>query len=185
MASDTTVRTRPVPPLAPQGALSESELPLDNPRARAALSLIWHEAALLDGRRYEEWDALWAEGGEYVIPIDRTATDFAATLNLVYDDDRMRRMRIERLTGGFSISADAAARTVRTVSRFTLAAQEDNAIEICSAQVLVGYKRGETLVLGADLRHRIVDTADGPRIARKIVHLINSDDAVTASGFLL
>jgi hypothetical protein len=27
--------------------------------------------------------------------------------------------------------------------------------------------------------------ADGPRIARKIVRLVNSEDAVTASGFLL
>jgi 3-phenylpropionate/cinnamic acid dioxygenase small subunit len=161
------------------------ELPLDDPRALAAVSLIWREAHLLDARRYAEWDGLWAEGGEYVVPIDREATDFASRLNLVYDDDRMRRMRIERLTGGFSISAAAAARTVRTVSRFVVTGREEDAIEVCAAQVLVGYKREETFVLAADVTHRIVFSGDGPRIARKIVRLVNSEDAVTASGFLL
>lgn len=160
-------------------------LPLDDPRALAAVSLVWREAHLLDARRYEEWDGLWMEGGEYVVPIDRETTDFAATLNLVYDDDRMRRMRIERLTGGFSISAAAAARTVRSVSRHVVTGRDGDAIEICSAQVLVGYKREETFVLAADVTHRIVFGTDGPRISRKIVRLVNSEEAVTASGFLL
>jgi 3-phenylpropionate/cinnamic acid dioxygenase small subunit len=170
---------------APGTAPAVAELPLDDPRALAAVSLIWREAHLLDARRYHEWDALWAEGGEYVVPIDRETTDFADTLNLVYDDDRMRRMRVERLTGGLSISAAAAARTVRSVSRFVVTGREEDALEVCSAQILVGYKREETFVLAADVTHRLVFGADGPRISRKIVRLVNSDDTVTASGFLL
>lgn len=170
---------------APGTAALDTALPLDDPRALAAVSLIWREAHLLDARRYEEWDGLWAEGGEYIVPIDREATDYAGHLNLVYDDDRMRRMRIERLTSGFSISVAAAARTVRSVSRFVLSGHEEDAIEVCSAQILVGYKRDETFVLATDVTHRIVFGADGPRISRKIVRLVNSEEAVTASGFLL
>ncbi|WP_217552415.1 aromatic-ring-hydroxylating dioxygenase subunit beta [Streptomyces sp. GbtcB6] len=171
--------------MATEAPSTAVELPRDDPRALAAVSLIWHEAHLLDARRYAEWDELWSEGGEYVIPIDRDVTDFASRLNLVYDDDRMRRMRIERLTGGMSISAAAAARTVRSVSRFVVTGRATDAIEICSAQILVGYKREETFVLAADVTHRIVFGADGPRIARKIVQLVNSEETVTASGFLL
>ncbi|MCX4902837.1 aromatic-ring-hydroxylating dioxygenase subunit beta [Streptomyces sp. NBC_00878] len=171
--------------MATEAPRTEVELPLDDPRALSAVSLIWREAHLLDARRYDDWDGLWAEGGEYVVPIDREATDFASRLNLVYDDDRMRRMRVERLTGGFSISAAAAARTVRSVSRFVVTGREEDTIEVCSAQILVGYKREETFVLAADVTHRILFGTDGPRIARKIVRLVNSEDAVTASGFLL
>ncbi|MBP8536658.1 aromatic-ring-hydroxylating dioxygenase subunit beta [Streptomyces sp. MK37H] len=170
---------------APSAAVAAAELPLDDPRALAAVSLIWREAHLLDARAYREWDGLWAEGGEYVVPIDRGAVDFASRLNLVYDDDRMRRMRIERLTGGLSISAAAAARTVRTLSRFVVTGSEADAVELCSAQVLVGYKREETFVLAADVTHRIVFGGSGPRIHRKVVRLVNSEDTVTASGFLL
>ncbi|MER7397737.1 aromatic-ring-hydroxylating dioxygenase subunit beta [Streptomyces sp. NPDC000151] len=164
------------------------DLPVDlgDARVRAAIALIWHEARLLDAKEYGAWDTLWAPGGTYVVPIDPDTTDFAATLNLVYDDDRLRRMRIERLTGGFSLSAAAAARTVRTVSGFTVTARDEDTIELRSAMVLVGHKREETFVLAADVTHHLVfDQRENPRIQRKIIRLVNSQDAVTASGFLL
>ncbi|MEV0635910.1 aromatic-ring-hydroxylating dioxygenase subunit beta [Streptomyces sp. NPDC050619] len=170
-------------------------LGLTDARVSAAVQLVWREARLLDGKRYEEWDRLWAPDGRYVIPIDPETEDFESALNMVYDDDRMRRMRIERLTTGYSISAVAAARTVRTVSNFVVveavvrseASEESEgaAIELNSAQVLVGYKREETFVLGADLTHRIVFDDGEPRIARKVIRLLNSQEAVYATGFLL
>lgn len=84
-----------------------------------------------------------------------------------------------------SISAVAAARTVRTVSSFVVVRSAEDAVELNSAQVLVGYKREETFVLGADLTHRIVLDGGEPRIARKVIRLLNSQDAVSATGFLL
>ncbi|MFB6675394.1 aromatic-ring-hydroxylating dioxygenase subunit beta [Streptomyces sp. NPDC056390] len=151
----------------------------------AALELIWREADLLDRKDYEEWDRLWAPGGHYVIPISPDGGDFTSTLNMVYDDDRMRRMRIERLTSGNSISVAAAARTVRTLSRFVIRHRDSATVQLASAQVLVGHRREETFVLGADVTHRIRLDGDEPLIEEKIVRLINSEDAVNASGFLL
>lgn len=163
------------------------DLPVDlgDARMRAAIALIWHEARLLDAKDYHAWDALWADDGRYVVPIDPDTTDFAATLNLVHDDDRMRRMRIDRLTGGDSISAAAAARTVRTVSGFTLVQQDEESVELRSSMLLVGHKREETFVLAADVTHDLVFTQGAPLVKRKIIRLVNSQDAVTASGFLL
>lgn len=158
---------------------------LTDARVSAAIELVWREARLLDGKRYEEWDGLWAPDGRYVVPIDPETEDFEASLNMVYDDDRMRRMRIERLVSGYSISAVAAARTVRTVSTFVVVRSEEGVVELNSAQMLVGYKREETFVLGADLTHRIVFDGGEPRIARKVIRLLNSQEAVSATGFLL
>ncbi|MCX4703177.1 aromatic-ring-hydroxylating dioxygenase subunit beta [Streptomyces sp. NBC_01373] len=160
-------------------------LGLTDARVSAAVQLVWREARLLDGKRYEEWDRLWAPDSHYVIPIDPETEDFEAGLNMVYDDDRMRRMRIERLVSGYSISVAAAARTVRTVSSFVVLRSQDEAIELSSAQVLVGHRREETFVLGADLTHRIVFDGGEPRIARKVIRLLNSQEAVSATGFLL
>ncbi|WAM12511.1 aromatic-ring-hydroxylating dioxygenase subunit beta [Rhodococcus sp. JS3073] len=150
-----------------------------------AIELIWREAHLLDRKEYHDWDRLWAPGSRYVIPIDPDTDDFESELNMVYDDDRMRRMRIERLTSGYSISATAAARTVRTLSRFVVQHRDDETVELSSAQVLVGYRREETFVLGADVTHRIRLDGAEPLIEEKVVRLINSTDAVNASGFLL
>jgi 3-phenylpropionate/cinnamic acid dioxygenase small subunit len=167
------------------GQFVRSVLSLNDPRAGAAVELVWREAQLLDSKEYQEWDRLWAPDGRYVIPIDPEAKDFEAGLNMVYDDDRMRRMRIERLVTGYSISAVAAARTVRTVSRFVVVQADEESVELSSAQVLVGHKREQTFVLGADLTHRIVFDGAEPRIALKVVRLVNSDESVSASGFLL
>jgi len=167
----------------------ETALSLADPRVSAAIALVWHEARLLDDKDYQGWDRLWAPGGRYVIPIDWETKDFESTLNMVYDDERMRRMRIERLVSGYSISAVAAARTVRTVSRFVVVHadqdEDEGSVELSSAQVLVGHKRDDTFVLGADLTHRIVFDEAGPRIALKVIRLVNSHESVSASGFLL
>lgn len=154
-------------------------------RLDQAIELIWREAKLLDDKAYKEWDTLWTPDAHYVVPIDPKATDFAASLNLVYDDDRMRKLRITRLTSGYAQSVLSAARTARTLSRFVVVAETDEELEVSSAQVLVGHKREETFLLGADVTHRIRFGPDGPQIALKVVRLLNSDESIRASGFLL
>ncbi|OYO27560.1 aromatic-ring-hydroxylating dioxygenase subunit beta [Janthinobacterium sp. PC23-8] len=156
----------------------------DTPFGRA-IAFVWHEAELLDSKNYGDWGQLWADDGHYVVPIDPDTTDFASTLNYVYDDARMRRLRIERFTSGFSMSAADSAVTVRTVSRFTLVEAVDDEIEVRSAQLLAAFKRGATTLFAANLTHRIRLTEDGPKLVRKVVRLVNSQDALNALGFLL
>jgi len=150
-----------------------------------AIAFIWKEAELLDQKDYANWTTLWSEDGHYVVPIDHEATDFAAQLNYAYDDARMRKMRIERLTSGFAMSAADASATVRTVSRFVPVHLSETVVEVNSAQILVGYKRQTHTLFVANLTHRIRFTADGPKLEQKVVRLINSMDALNALGFLL
>lgn len=158
---------------------------LSDPRVVRAIELIWREAQLLDDKAYEEWETLFTTDGKYVIPVDPDTEDFESSLNMVYDDARMRRMRITRLVEGYSMSAVAAARTSRTVSRITVEDMSETTVTLRSAQVLVGFKREAFQILGADLTHRIRFTGDDARIELKLIRLVNSDSAVNASGFLL
>lgn len=158
---------------------------LADPRVGRAIELIWREAQLLDAKDYRAWETLWAEEGRYVIPVDPDTEDFESSLNMVFDDSRMRRMRITRLVEGYSMSAVASARTVRTLSRFTVEKLDGETVTLRSAQVLVGFKRDKFQMLGADVTHRIRLTDDGGLIELKLIRLVNSDSAVNASGFLL
>ena len=156
----------------------------------AAIALIWREAELLDRKAYADWLTLWTDTGHYTVPIDPTTTDFSSTLNYVYDDHVMRGLRVERMTCGFSASASDAARTVRTVSRFTKAGAPDvdNVIEVRSSQIVAANKRGITTLFAADLTHRIAlsSTPDGEaKIIDKVIRLIDSEEALNAIGFLL
>jgi 3-phenylpropionate/cinnamic acid dioxygenase small subunit len=155
------------------------------PAFAKAVQFIWREAELLDRKDYRAWLELWSPKGSYVVPIDPVATDFEATLNYVYDDHHMRALRVQRLSSGYSPSVTDAARTVRTVSRFTMSSDSADTVDVRSAQVVVAYKRGVATLFAADVEHRI-NLSDGePRIEQKVVRLIDSTDALSAIGFLL
>lgn len=158
---------------------------LNDENVQRAVNLIWHEAELLDRKDYLAWQELYSADAVYVIPIDPDTEDFGASLNMVYDDDRMRRMRVERMTQGFSPAAVAAARTIRTLSNFRILEADDSKVVVKSNQVVIAYKRGRFDTNAGEVIHTISLAAEGDRIEAKIIRLLNSEDAVTASGYLL
>lgn len=157
----------------------------NDPRVLRAIELVWKEAAALDAKDYPAWEEMFTDEGFYVIPIDPETTDFASSLNMIYDDKRMRHMRVERMMQGYAPSAVAAARTARVVSRFTVEEVSDTTVVIRSAQILSAFKRNEFHTIGAELTHTIELAESGDRIAEKVARLINSEDAVSAAGFLI
>ncbi|WP_312980389.1 aromatic-ring-hydroxylating dioxygenase subunit beta [Corynebacterium sp.] len=162
---------------------------LSDARVQRAIELIWYEAALLDRKDYPAWEKQFTEDGYYIVPVDPETEDFENSLNMIYDDARMRHLRVERLIQGFSPSAVAAATTVRTVSRFEVLELSDNEVVVRSAQIITAHKRNETRNLGAELTHRIrlAPDSDGDTdlIIQKVARLIDSQDAIGAAGFLI
>jgi 3-phenylpropionate/cinnamic acid dioxygenase small subunit len=155
-------------------------------RVLRAIALIWREAALLDAKDYLRWESMYTDDARYVVPIDPDTEDFESSLNMVYDDKRMRRLRVERMLQGYSPSAVAAARTVRVVSRFTVESVDDDIVTLKSAQILSAFKRDKFSTIGAELTHQVSLEDDGvDKIALKVARLIDSEDAVGAFGFLL
>jgi 3-phenylpropionate/cinnamic acid dioxygenase small subunit len=161
---------------------------LTDARVLRAVELIWREADLLDRKEYEAWNGLYAADGHYIVPIDPETEDFDNTLNMVYDDARMRGMRVTRMIEGYAIAAVDAARTIRTVSRFVPTSVDDDQVVLRSAQVLIAYKRGRHDIWAGEVEHRVRLSAEGPagdRIVRKVVRLVDSEGAPPAAGFLL
>lgn len=169
----------------PETATAPAPVPTTDPRVVRAIDLAWREAELLDRKDYDTWIDLFTDDGVYVIPIDPDTDDFANTLNMVYDDARMRRMRVTRMTEGYAIAAVDAARTVRTVSRFVPESVTDDEVVLRSAQILIASKRGHHDIWAADLVHHIRLSPAGDRIVQKVVRLVDSEEAVPAAGFLL
>ena len=145
----------------------------------------WQEADMLDRLDYKAWLKLWRDDGLYVVPVERNAADYADAVNVLYDDGAMREMRVKRLLSGFSMSSAPPARTVRTVSRFVETARSGDCVDIRAAQILVEYKYERHRLLAADVDYRIAMTPDGLKLARKVVTLVNSDDALHGIGYLL
>lgn len=150
-----------------------------------ATAFIWNEADMLDRLDYKPWLKLWAQGGLYIIPTERDVKDYAAVLNIVYDDATMREARAKRLLSGFSMSSAPPARTVRTVSRFVVTGREEGAIELRAAMLMGEYKYERMRVLAADVDYRLVREEGEVKLDRKVVRLVNCDDFLHGLGYLL
>ncbi|MGE6779474.1 aromatic-ring-hydroxylating dioxygenase subunit beta [Vreelandella titanicae] len=144
---------------------------------------IWHEAAILDAKEYDAWLDLWQPEGLYIIPIE-DADDYAAVLNLCYDDDKMRRDRIKRFQDGFSISSAPPAVTVRTLSRFVIDAVDGNTVVVSCAEHLVEDKFGRQRIWAANVRYTLTSSDTGFRLQEKVVRLLNSDGVLNSFSYL-
>ncbi|RMX07600.1 hypothetical protein D8I35_00135 [Corticibacter populi] len=155
------------------------------PLLNEVAAFIWQEADMLDNELYQDWLRLWSGDGLYIVPIDPKATDFANTLNYAYDNAHMRELRVQRLTGGESISTSPEPRTVRMVSRFRVAAEDGDTVTVRCAQFLTDFRKENAHQYTANLIYTLRRHADSFLIDRKVVRLINSDDVLQTIGYIL
>lgn len=157
---------------------------MTTPLLTEVTAFIWAEADMLDHQQYEDWLSLWREDGLYIVPIDRASIDYENTLNYAHDNAKMRRMRVERLTGGESISTSPEPRTVRMISRFRIVEAQGDLLTVRAAQYLTDFRKEAGRHYVADLSYTLQKTADSFAIVRKIVQLINSDDVLETMGYI-
>lgn len=148
-------------------------------------AFIWQEGDMLDHSEYDAWLALWIEKGTYIIPIDPTVEDFENTLNYAYDDAHMRKLRVQRLTGGESISTSPQPRTVRAASNFRILGAEGDWVQVRCSQHLRDFRKDVLKHYSATLTYDLVREGDSFKIQRKLIRLINSDDTLAGIGYIL
>jgi 3-phenylpropionate/cinnamic acid dioxygenase small subunit len=71
---------------------------------------VYREARLLDEMRWEEWLALYAEDGHYWMPLEWRQTDPRLQASLMYEDNLLLRVRVERLAGARTFSQKPKSR---------------------------------------------------------------------------
>ncbi len=150
-----------------------------------ATAFLWAEGDMLDHTEYADWLKLWTDTGLYIIPIDPNETDHENTLNYAYDDAQMREKRTTRLLSGEAISSAPLARTVRSVSRVRLLAEDGDKVTVRCAQDLREFRKDRFRQHTADVTYELVKAGDGFLIERKVIRLINSTDTLTAVGYIL
>ncbi|MDH1339298.1 aromatic-ring-hydroxylating dioxygenase subunit beta [Ectopseudomonas oleovorans] len=148
-------------------------------------AFIWAEGDMLDHGEYDAWQALWAEKGIYIIPIDPSENDFENTLNYAYDNAHMRQLRVQRLIGGESISTSPQPRTIRTISRFRVLSNDGEFVTVRCAQNLREFRKDVLKHYSADVIYELQRSGDSFQIQRKLIRLINSDDTLAGIGYIL
>lgn len=143
------------------------------------------EADLLDFQEFRQWLDLWTEDGIYVVPIDPQTEDFENTLNFAYDHAEMRRLRVARLVGGEAISTETTSKTVRSVSRLRILAEEGDTVTARCAQFIAENRHGNLKTYPADVTYTLRRSGDGFKMVRKVVRLLNAGHHLSSIGYIL
>lgn len=148
-------------------------------------AFIWTEADMLDHAEYQSWLALWKNDGKYIIPIDPALTDYENHLNYAYDDQHMRKLRIERLESGEAISTQPKANTVRSVSRIRILEHDEKSVIVRCAQNLSEFRKQHLRNYTADVTYQLVRQDGQFKIQNKVINLINSTDTLAGISYIL
>jgi 3-phenylpropionate/cinnamic acid dioxygenase small subunit len=157
---------------APRAAKSPARGELD---LRSCERFLLHEARLLDEARFDDWLALFTPDAWYWVPSEPDQPDPHETVSLIYDDRRLLETRVRRLASPRMYSQEPRSRTSRIVTNVSIEEAGRGAATVRSKFVMIEFRRNSQRLFGGTLFHRLLQTADGLRIAWKRVDLVNCD----------
>lgn len=157
---------------------------------QAVEEFLYHEARLLDTRRWREWQKLFTDDALYWIPGSLEDYDPRHHVSIVYDDPVLLNDRIGRLESGRAHAQEPASRTLHQLSNITFEQRAD-VLTVQSNLVLYEFKpnsqrRMEPVNLfPAACEHDLVGDAGDWKIRRKKVMLLQADGTITNLTFLV
>lgn len=135
---------------------------------------LFHEARLLDERRFDEWLALYAPDAEYWVPYAWQQASPQDHVSLFYETVALLRMRLDRLQRELAPLDTPQARVNHHLSNITV---EQGAGELTARAYLlfVEYRRDEQRWFAGRAAWRLRAEGGALRIAAKRVDLLNAD----------
>ena len=145
----------------------------------------FHEAALLDRRRYLEWFDLLDHDVVYWIPsaAEHASTRSQVAVNL---DDRRRLLdRIAYTRSGVQWAQVPVSRTARSITNLRAWRSADGSFEASASLVVRAHRRGVTSCF-AGHQHLLLRPHGGSfRIAMRILELLDCDEPQGNNSFIL
>jgi ethylbenzene dioxygenase subunit beta len=142
---------------------------------------LFHEARLLDQRRFREWMALFADDGVYWVPAVPDQESPFDQASLFYDDREMMQTRIARLEHPRIHVQTPPSRTVHLIGNIAPEkSAEPGEYLVASTVIMVEYRNDKQRIFAGRQQHRLRREDAGFRIVQKRVDLINCDSAFEA-----
>ncbi len=144
---------------------------------------LFREARLLDERRFEEWNALYLDDGEYWAPATPGQTDPFNHVSLIYENQLLRKVRIARFSSPVAYSLQPFPRTAHLVSNVMIDRHDPATgdIKVNSRFLMIEYRRDEQRFYGGAYEHDLVEKDGALRIRRKKADLVNCEGPLQSS----
>lgn len=144
---------------------------------RELFDFVAREARLLDERRWDEWLALFADGGRYWVPLAGAEQSDDGSHNSIADEDGLLlALRIERLKNPRAHSEHPPTRCQHVLQQAALVRSDAAAggYELRTPFIYVESRGGRQIMLAGSYRHHLVRVAGDLRIRLKRVDLLDA-----------
>lgn len=157
-----------------------SRVSLSVEQERNIEKFIFHEARMLDERRFEEWLDLWTESGRYWVPRHHEQENPFEQISLFWEDRMLRETRVRRITNYRNWSQQPPTRTVHTIGNVEIDGVDDEGRLIVTSAMHIDEYRIEARHMGARVVHKLEAQPEGGwKIHLKRVNLANLDSIFT------
>ena len=136
-------------------------------------AFLFHEARLLDERRFGEWLELYAADAEYWVPYSPEQTSPKDHVSLFYETVTLLRMRVDRLENELSPLDAPKSRVNHYLSNVTV--EEGPELTARAYLLYCEYRREEQRWFAGRASWRLRPEGKTFRIAAKRVDLLNAD----------
>ena len=141
-------------------------------------ALISHEALLIDEKRWDDWLALFTEDAVFWMPSWKSESEAASDpdleLNLIYLKGRAGlEDRVFRIDSGDSFASVPLDRTTHVVSNIVVTAEHESGLEAAASWIVHAYGLRGTSTRSGRYDYRLRRSAQGWRIARKKIVMID------------
>lgn len=143
---------------------------------RGVEQFLFHEARLLDERRFDEWLGLWTEQGRYWVPRFHGQANPFEQISLFWEDKMLREVRVRRIGNPRNWSQQPPTRSARVIGGISVDGLDAAGHLIVRSSIQLSEWRNEQRQLAGAVFHKLAATEDGGwRIALKRVNLVNCE----------
>jgi 3-phenylpropionate/cinnamic acid dioxygenase small subunit len=155
---------------------------MSQPLRQELIDFVIHECRLLDAKRYDEWNALFADDAYYWVPLVPDQEDGINHTSHLYEDKLLRDLRIERLKSPRAFSQQPPSRCHHLLQVPVVESVDEEAnVFVLRTEFHYTESQGDELqsYVGTFFHH--LTRQDGAlRMTLKRVNLLNCDAALPA-----
>lgn len=153
----------------------------------ALVEFVYHEARLIDEKRFDEWYELYAEDGRYWMPLAHGQPEGAGHTSLFDEDKLLLKIRIERLRNpkSYSQAQPSWCQHILQAPKVESRDPEFNVALLRTPFMYLEYQQDRQEVYAGVAWHRLRCGGSSIEIALKKIELLNCDAALPSMQLFL
>lgn len=151
------------------------------------VDFVYHEARLLDEKRFDEWYELFTDEARYWMPLTRGQPNGETLTSLFYEDKLLLKVRIERMRhpNAFSQQQPSFCQHVLQAPGLEISDPDANRYVLRTPFMYFETRLDHQLMLAGVTWHHLVALDGVLRIQLKKIELVNCDAAFPSIELLL